>query len=149
MRYAGDNTGHSGALHGFSLIELLIAVSIVGVLVAVALPSYQQSVLRGGRAEAQSILMEVASDQERFYSINNSYSANADPLADPPQSTRDSDSGRYEVSVTACAGGNIGNCFLATATPQGSQADDSCTTLTINNTGQRGATGDTVENCWR
>lgn len=135
--------------HGFSLIELLIVVAIVGVLVAVALPAYQDSVLAGGRAEGQSLLMEVASDQERFYSINNSYSTNAAPLADPPAATRTSESGRYQVAVAACGGGSIANCFVATATPQGSQTDDSCTTLTISHTGQRGATGDTVENCWR
>lgn len=134
---------------GFSLIELLIVVAIIGVLVAVALPAYQDSVLAGGRAEGQSLLMEVASDQERFYSINNSYSTNAAPLADPPVATRTSESGRYQVSVAACGGGSIANCFVATATPQGSQTDDSCTTLTITHTGQRGATGDTVENCWR
>lgn len=134
---------------GFSLIELLIVVAIIGILVAVALPAYQNSVLAGGRAEAQSLLMEVASDQERFYSNNNSYSTNAAPLADPPQATRTSESGRYQVGVSACAGGSIANCFVATATPQGSQTDDSCTTLTIDHTGQRGATGDTVDNCWR
>lgn len=142
--------GVPGNVHeGFSLIELLIVVTIVGILVAVALPAYQQNVLAGGRAEGQSLLMEVASDQERFYSINNSYSTNAAPLADPPAATRTSESGRYQVSVSACGGGSIANCFVATATPQGSQTDDSCTTLTIDHTGQRGATGDTVENCWR
>lgn len=149
MVATGRGVGNSGTMTGFSLIELLIVVSIVGVLLAVALPAYQQSVLAGGRAEAQSLLMEVASDQERFYSINNSYSANAVPMTDPPQATRTSESGRYDVSVAACAGGAISNCFVATATPQGSQADDSCTTLTIDSTGQRGATGDSVENCWR
>lgn len=134
---------------GFSLVELLIVVAIIGVLVAVALPAYQQSVLAGGRAEAQSLLMEVASDQERFYSINNSYSSNAAPLADPPAATRTTESGRHQVSVAACAGQSIANCFVATATPQGSQTADSCTTLTVDSTGRRGATGDTVENCWR
>lgn len=141
--------GRKSGTDGFTLVELLIVVAIVGLLLAVALPSYQDSVLAGGRAEGQSLLMEVAADQERFYSINNSYSTNAAPLADPPQATRASESGRYEVSVSACSGGTIGNCFVATATPQGDQTDDSCTTLTIDHTGQRGATGDTVEECWR
>lgn len=134
---------------GFTLVELLMVVAIVGLLLAVALPSYQDSVLAGGRAEGQSLLMEVAADQERFYSINGSYSSNAAPLADPPQSTRTSESGLYQVSVSSCSGGAISDCFVATATAQGSQTDDSCTSLTLDHTGQRGANGDTVENCWR
>lgn len=134
---------------GFTLVELLMVVAIIGLLLAVALPSYQDSVLAGGRAEGQSLLMEVAADQERFYSINGGYSTNAAPLADPPQATRTSESDLYQVAVSACTGGTIGDCFVATATPQGSQTDDSCTSLTLDHTGQRGANGDTVENCWR
>jgi len=60
-----------------------------------------------------------------------------------------SPNGLYRLSVSACGGGAIGNCFVATATPQGNQTTDSCTTLTLSNTGLRGATGDSVENCWR
>ena len=134
---------------GFSLIELLIVVTIVGVLLAVALPSYRQFVRESARAEARRVLMEVAADQERFYSLNNSYSTDAGPMSDPVVEDRMSESGRYQVSVTACSGGSIANCFVATATPQGDQASDSCTTLTIDHTGRKGATGDTVDNCWR
>ncbi|MGM0633533.1 MAG: type IV pilin protein [Pseudomonadota bacterium] len=91
----------------------------------------------------------MAADQERFYSLNNSYSTNAGPMSDPAVADRLSESGLYEVSVAACAGGSISDCFVATATPRGDQANDSCTTLTIDHTGRKGATGDTVDNCWR
>ncbi len=134
---------------GFTLTELMIVVAILGVLASIALPAYQQSVRAGARSEAQSLLLQVAANQERFYSDNNSYSTNADPLSSPAVATLTSQNGLYQVSVAACSGGAIGNCFLATATPQGNQTSDSCTTLTITNTGLRGATGDSVENCWR
>ncbi len=134
---------------GFTLIELMIVVAILGVLASIALPAYQQSVRAGARSEAQSLLLQVAANQERFYSDNNSYSTNADPLSSPAVATLTSQNGLYQVSVAACSGGAIGNCFLATATPQGNQTSGSCTTRPIANTGLRGATGDSVENCWR
>ena len=140
---------HQTANRGFTLIELMIVVAILGVLAAIALPSYQQSVRDGARAEAQSLLLQVAANQERFYSDNNAYSTNANPLASPAVATITSENGLYQVAVAACAGGTIASCFVATATPQGTQAADSCTTMTITNTGLKGATGGSVADCWR
>jgi len=134
---------------GFTLIELMIVVAILGVLASIALPAYQQNVRSGARSEAQSLLVQVAASQERFYSDNNSYSTNANPLASPAVATVTSERGLYQVAVAACGGGTIATCFVATATPQGNQTADSCTTLTITNTGLKGATGDSAENCWR
>ncbi|MEX0962628.1 MAG: type IV pilin protein [Pseudohongiellaceae bacterium] len=138
-------------LNGFTLIELLIVVAIMGVLVALALPAYQNSVLRSGRAEAKSELLQVASDQERYFSNFNTYVNDATPLNTPVVASRDrtTQNGLYVISVAACAAGTIANCFLATATAQDDQAGDSCATLTVSNTGVRGATGDTTEECWQ
>jgi type IV pilus assembly protein PilE len=138
---------------GFTLIEMMIVVLIMGILVGIALPAYQDSVLRSGRAEAKSELLQVASDQERHYSSFNTYIDDATPLSTPTVADRDrtSSNGLYLISVAACDGGAISNCFIATATAQGGQADDICDTLTISNTGARGAsgTGATTEECWQ
>jgi type IV pilus assembly protein PilE len=141
----------SGNFKGFSLIELLIAMAIMGVLVAIAMPVYTNSVIRSNRAEAKNELMQVAAEQERFFSSNNTYSDDATPLRTPNVADRDrtTTNAWYLISVAACAGGAITNCFIATATPQGTQLADVCTTLTITSTGVRGATGSTVDDCWQ
>jgi len=145
------STLSSQRFKGFSLIELLIAMAIMGILVAVALPVYTNSVVRSNRAEAKNELMQVAAEQERFFSSNNTYSDDATPLITPNVAGRDrtTTNAWYTISVAACAGGAIGNCFIATATPQGTQTADVCTTLTITNTGVRGATGSTADDCWQ
>lgn len=138
---------------GFTLVELLVVVAIMAILVTVALPAYQNSALRSGRAEAKGELLQVAAEQERYYSSFNTYIDDATPMTTPTVANRDrtSTNATYLISVAACAGGAISNCFLATATAQGVQLDDLCDTLTISNTGIRGATGTgaTAEECWQ
>lgn len=136
---------------GFTLIEILVVVAILGILASIALPAYQNSVLRSGRAEAKSELIQVASEQERYFSNFNTYINDALPLNTPTVADRDrtTQNALYIISVAACAGGALTNCFIATATPQGAQTGDVCTTLTITNTGVRGATGGTVDECWQ
>jgi type IV pilus assembly protein PilE len=134
--------------HGFTLIEILIALAIVGIIAAIALPAYQDSQLRAGRADGKNALSQVASDQERFYSNNFSYSTKAVPLATVPATTLVSRDGNYSITVAACSGSTIANCFIATATPLGNQVNDDCGNLTINSQGVRAASGGTTEECW-
>ena len=134
---------------GFTLIEILIVVAIIGLLVGIALPAYQGSVLRSGRAEAKNELLQVASDQERFFSSNNTYSTDPIPLDGTVDTTRVTQNSLYSIAVAACAGGAITNCFVATATAQNTQTDDDCTTLTFSSTGVRGATGASTDECWQ
>lgn len=137
--------------NGFTLLELLIVVAIMGILTSIALPAYQNSVIRSGRAEAKTELLQVASDQERYFSNFNTYVDDALPLNTPVVADRDrtTQNGFYAISVSACAGGTIATCFLATATAQNDQTADSCATLTYSDTGARGATGDTTDECWQ
>lgn len=138
---------NTGKVQGFTVIELLIAVAILGVLSAIAIPSYLDNVARSRRAEAKTVLLQVASEQERFFSSNNTYTTNDFPLTGVADG-RESESGYYDVSVAACGGGAIGNCFVATATAQNEQAGETCTTLTFSNTGVRGSTGADADECW-
>jgi type IV pilus assembly protein PilE len=139
------------AQQGFTLIEILIVVAIMGVLLSIAFPAYQNSVLRSGRAEAKGDLLQVASDQERYFSNTNTYIDDALPLNTPTVAGRDRTTVNdlYSISVAACTGGAITNCFTATATALGTQATDACNTFTLSSIGVRGATGDTVEECWQ
>ena len=134
---------------GFTLIEILIVVAILGVLTSIALPAYQNSVLRSGRAEAKGELMIVASDQERFFSSNNTYSTDATPLITTDATTRTTENGLYTITVAAGGTGSIATSFEATATAVGNQTADVCATFTISSIGVRGATGDTADECWQ
>lgn len=136
-------------LRGFTLLELLIVVAILGLLTAIALPGYQRSVLIGGRAEGRALLLQVAANQERYYADHLAYSSNADPLATPTGAMLTSAGGLYRVSVAACPDGGIEHCFVATAVPVGRQTADTCQSMAISHTGLRSASGDSVEECWR
>lgn len=123
-------------MKGFTLIELMITVAIIGILAAVAYPSYQQYVLRSARGEAASILMEVAGAMERHYTGRGCYKcANADDsyslttTASPKAGTQ-----RFVISLCTFDG----QAFVLKATPTGPQtADTQCGAIGLSSTGQK------------
>ena len=135
---------------GFSLIELLVVLVIMGVLSAVALPGYTRYVQRGHRTEGMAALLEAQHFMERFYSANGQYlsPANAVPLLPqrlqgiPSQGTV-----RYQLSVREATV----NSYVLQAVPEGSMAGDVCGSLTINQTGLRAVLNSnrSVAECWR
>lgn len=139
---------------GFTLIELMITVAIVAILAAIAYPSYQNYVLRGGRTDGQAKLLEIMQAQERYYSQNQTYVTNLGVgglgLGVAANAAVPSAEGRYTVQAAACAGTTIANCVALTATRAGAQASDTaCGNLTLNSRGVKGISGTSnVDSCW-
>ena len=132
---------------GFTLIELMIAIAVVAILATIAIPSYQNYILKSGRADAKAALYGVAQTLERCYTRFSAY--NDDDCALSESEKIMSENEKYEVTVTTLNA----NDFLLTAEPQGGQTKDSeCGDFTLDHTGQKGAKGGTepaiIEKCW-
>lgn len=135
--------------HGFTLIELMIVVAVIGILSAIAYPSYTEYVRRGHRADARAGLLQAQQWLERAATATGQY-----PTADLPAAlTWASDANkRYTIAITS----PTSTSYTLTATPKspGPQANDKCGTYTLSNTGLRGANGKKPgetgydESCW-
>lgn len=129
-------------MRGITLIELMIVVVIISILAAVAFPNYREFAARAKRNEARAALLMLATNQERFYLNNNTFSADLTQLgfSANPFTT---DSGSYVVNVTAASP----STFSATATflLGGSEAGK-CGSFTITARGVRTSSPDT--DCW-
>lgn len=139
---------------GFTLIEVMVVVAIVGVLLAVALPGYRQYVERGDRASARAGLLEAQQFMERFYVANDSYSTDKGGTAVALPARYASvpvESPRYSLSVAASA--STPNQYTLTATPL--QTVNKCGNLTLEHTGAKGisspasATTAQIAECWK
>ena len=132
---------------GFSLIELMIAVAIIGILAAIAIPMYSDYVTRSRRADGQASLMQVAQELERCYTQFSKYNDNSCSVVNGDGVSETSDQEFYGISAS---GGNLTeSTFTLTAAPQNEQADDTdCTALTLTHLGEQSATGDDPGSCW-
>lgn len=130
---------------GFTLIELMITVAVVGILAAIALPSYQEYIAKGRRAEVKTVLLEAGQWMERHYSENYRYDQNTagSAIADVfpaslSRSPRDG-GGAYTISVSAAAARTF--TLTATRVGTGPMASDRCGDFNLTNTGVRSNTG--------
>lgn len=133
---------------GFTLIELMITVAVVGILAAVAYPSYTQYIVRANRSAAQSFMFAVANKQEQYMLDARSY---ASSLVALNMTTPADVAAKYTITTTSDMA-TTPPSYLVTATPQGSQAsnDTKCGTLTLNQLGvkTKSGTASAVSDCW-
>ena len=140
--------------NGFTLIELMIVVAIVGILAAIAYPSYQEQIRHSRRSDCAGKLIELASIMERRFTLNGSYlpaptlgTAAGDIF--PAQCPVDGGAATYILSFS---GAPTASTFTVQAAPTGAQASDKCGTLRLTNTGQKSIVGAnsglTVADCW-
>lgn len=126
---------------GFTLIELMMALTIVGLIMAVAIPAYQSSLLKSRRGEARGALMDLANRMEKYYMENNSY-ANA-TVAGVGASATTAPNGYYTLAITA----QSASAFTLVATPV--STDSGCATFSLNSAGAKSFTGTgTHSDCW-
>ena len=150
----GSPRVRSGAQMGFTFLEILIVIVIVGILVALVLPSYEASIEKAQRSDARRALSELAGLQERYFAQNNAYTttiaSSGTGLGYGDTASKD---GHYKLTAAACAGGNIARCYLLTASATGAQAEDTeCSSFTLDSLGQKFAYdelgNDRTDVCW-
>ena len=143
---------------GFTLIEVLIVLAVLGVLAAAVYPSYGRQVIKTRRAEAQLALLDAMQRQEQYRALHHSYAAfsaastdaNAQPFrwwfgATPAASA-------HELDAYACPGQGIAACVVVRARPGTARvdarfSDPECGALTLSSAGEQAATGPSAH-CW-
>ena len=132
---------------GFSLIELLIVITVVGLLLAVALPSYTRYVLRSHRSSAVTGVLDLASRQARYYTTNNTYTTSMTALGYPadPMPLTDSSNRYYDLSVASATA----TAFTVRAVPVYPQTKDTCGTYTYTDLGVKSVSSGTLGDCWK
>ncbi len=130
-------------MRGITLIELMIVITIIAILTAIAYPNYRQFVARATRNEAKAALLQIATLQERFYLQNNTYTTDMTALGFAAAANNVSDSGAYLINVNAANA----NTFDAVAAYQrGDVEATKCATFTIDGRGVKDSTPN--NDCW-
>lgn len=131
-------------IRGFTLIELMVVVAVVGILASIAYPSYNSAVLKGRRAEGRVALVELMQQQERYMTQRNTYLEFTQATVAVPFKKYSGDSGSgsaaYLLKAEACSVADpIQQCVKLTASPV--KSDPEVNSLTFTSTGVKDCTG--------
>lgn len=137
---------HIASTQGFTLIELMVVVAIVGILSAIAYPNYTQYVARGRRADAQKALLEAAQYMQRWYAAHNTYQTTAGGdvvlATTAPALSHSPTNGAAVYSITVSNSTGSGYTLTATPVTTGPMAHDECGRLMLDSTNIRGVDAD-------
>jgi len=140
---------------GFTLVEIVIVVAIIGILAAVSFPSYVQQVIKSKRSDAHTALFMIAQQQERYFAQNLVYAPDFQTLYNggAAMASMPSPEGEYDVTLVACA--DPCRAYTLTAAPVAGQSqmrDKICVSLSINHLGEKTALDnngvDSSSRCW-
>ena len=121
---------------GFTMLELLIALVIIAILASVALPAYNNTLVRSNRAATQSYLLDLANREEQYLLDARSYTTTVTDLLVPPSAV----SAYYTVTIAVPSGLTLANAYTITATPVATIIQKNDGNLTINQDGQKTGT---------
>ncbi len=139
-------------IRGFTLVEVVVTVVILGILTGIAYPSYTKWVYQSRRADAHRSLTELANRLERNYLNANTYTTDLTDFGYLAATNVTVEGGMYQIRVDApTAGCPIVSCYVVTATPVAGTVqtnDATCTSLSLSSTGVKSATGSNPGVCW-
>ena len=128
FKHRVGNGAHSFARQrGFSLIEIMVVVVIMGIIASIALPAYNEHLRTSRRAAGAACITQAAQQMERFYTTSLTYAGAPAPACDP-------DTAQYYAGAVATPDARS---YTITATPQGRQAGDRCGNLSVNQAGTK------------